>query len=123
MKDISFDDLSPFAQHCREKIYGKSRSYKARKLIASFEDRVEYIVHGTNLLFYLQHGMVLKKIHNIITFKQAPFLREHILRLTDKRRQAKSKAFKMLYKLMVNSIYGNSIIYETQLRAFVKNLT
>lgn len=76
--EITDDMLSPYSQEALDKTKGlKSdgtrKKYKASKLSATFNTRKEYTIHGLNLLFALQQGLELVKIHSGITFYQVLF--------------------------------------------------
>ena len=43
---------------------------KAKKLICDWSDKKNYLAHFRLLKFYVGHGMVVAKIHEIISFKQ-----------------------------------------------------
>ena len=43
---------------------------KNKKLVANLHDKTEYVFHIRNLKKALNHGIVLKKLHGIIKFKQ-----------------------------------------------------
>ena len=43
---------------------------KTNKLITSFEDKKEYVVHISALKQALNHGLKLKKAHKVIRFVQ-----------------------------------------------------
>ena len=61
------------------------------------------------MLFYLSHGLVLKKVHKIVSFKQKPFLKDYILTLTRLRSIAAANNltfFVNVFKLLANSTYG-----------------
>ena len=45
-----------------------------KKLIPNLWNKTKYIVHYRNLQLYLKLGLVLKKIHNVVAFKQKPWL-------------------------------------------------
>ena len=38
------------------------------KLVSNLHDKTEYIIHIRNLKQALNHGLVLKKVHRVITF-------------------------------------------------------
>ena len=42
------------------------------------------------LKFYVRHGMVVEKIHEIISFKQSKWLESYISFITQKRNKAKN---------------------------------
>ena len=41
---------------------------KVEKLIVDIHDKTEYVIHIRNLKQALNHGLVLKKVHRVITF-------------------------------------------------------
>ena len=99
--------LSPFSKELKEKLQIKGQP--ASKLIPNLYDKTNYITHYTNLKFYLQQGMVLKKIHRIIQFKQSPWLKSYIDFNTEKRKYANSDFEKDFFKLMNNSVFGKTM--------------
>ena len=103
--EITDKDLSPYSTKCLHELTNK-KTYKAKKLTATFRDRVEYVCHGMNLKFYLEQGLELVKIHRGITFHQSKFIKPYIDHFTKKRAQAKTKAASRIFKLLCNSLYG-----------------
>ena len=84
-------------------------TYCEKKLIPTFHNRKYYILHIKCLLFYLSQGLILKKIHRIVSFKQKPFLKDYILTLTNLRSISAAKNltfFVNVFKLLANSTYG-----------------
>jgi len=109
--EIQFDNLSPYAKKALEKSEGK-RSYKDVKLMSTFHDRTNYVLHCTNLALYLQLGMKLVKIHRILAFKQAKIFEPYIARTTHARKNAKSKfEMDMFKKLVILLSSFNLIIF------------
>jgi len=51
-----------------------NNNYKDVKLVSTFLDRKEYVVHFKNLKLYLKLGMKLKKIHRVLKFRQSNFI-------------------------------------------------
>ena len=49
-----------------------------RKSTPNLWDKVKYVVHYRNLKLYLQLGLVVTKVHRILTFKQSPWLMTYI---------------------------------------------
>ena len=56
---------------------------KFEKLAADLHDKSEYIIHIRNLKQALNHGLVLKKVHIVITFNQNAWLKPYIDMKTD----------------------------------------
>ena len=82
---------------------------KIDKLISSFLPKKHYIVHYKNLKQYLKEGMILKKVHRGIRFKQSPWMEPYIRKNTDLRKEAKNAFEKDFFKLMNNSVFGKTI--------------
>ena len=62
---------------------------KVKKLVANIDDKTEYVIHIRNLKQALNHGLVLKKLHRIIEFKQKAWLKSCIDMNTNLRKKAK----------------------------------
>ena len=58
------------------------------------------------LKFYVRHGMIIEKIHEIISFKQSRWLEGYISFNTQKRNQSKNDFEKDFFKLLVNAAFG-----------------
>ena len=56
---------------------------KFEKLAADLHDKSEYIIHIRNLKQALNHGLVLKKVHIVITFNQNAWIKPYIDMKTD----------------------------------------
>ena len=56
--------------------------------------------------FYVRHGMIVEKIHEIISFKQSKWLESYISFITQKRNKAKNDFEKDFFKLLVNTAFG-----------------
>jgi hypothetical protein len=92
--------------------YLKNFGYKrtiTEKLMLTFYDRKNYIIHFKNLKLYLNLGMKLKKIHRVVKFKQEKFLKKYILKNTKLRRNSINDFLRDLYKLMNNAVYGKAL--------------
>ena len=63
---------------------------KAEKLVCDWTDKRNFLFHYRMLLFYVRHGMVVEKIHEIISFKQNKWLEKHINFNTHKRNKSKN---------------------------------
>ena len=78
------------------------------KLVLTLEDKEKYVVHYSNLQFYLRQGMQLKKVHRVIEFDQEPWREPYIRMNTEFRKQAKSDFETDFYKLM-NAVFGKTM--------------
>ena len=79
---------------------------KSKNLICDWSDKKKYIIHYRMLKFYVRHGMVIEKIHEIISFKQSKWLEKYISFNTQKRNKAKNDFEKDFFKLLVNAVFG-----------------
>ena len=61
------------------------------------------------LKFYVRHSMVVKNIHQIISFKQSKWLEKYINFNTQKRNIAENDFEKDFYKLLNNAFYGKTM--------------
>ena len=88
-----YNELSPLNKFLYNHFQKKEtfKKISEEKLIPTFHDRNNYILHIKCLIFYLSQGMILKKIHKIVSFKQAPFLKEYITILTKLRSDCAAK--------------------------------
>ena len=49
----------------------KGDSYTpCKKLICNWTDKKNYLIHYRMLKFYVKHGMIVEKVHEVISFKQ-----------------------------------------------------
>ena len=61
------------------------------------------------LKFYVRHGMVVEKIHEITSFKRSKWLEKYINFNTQKRNRAKNDFEKDFYKLLNNAFYETTM--------------
>ena len=98
------------SQYCKDIAYRYSiKVGGVKKLILDLSNKVEYVVHYKNLLYYLSLGMKLVKIYRILSFKQSNWLKVFTDFNTEKRKESPDEFSKNLYKLLNNCIYGKSI--------------
>ena len=58
---------------------------KSKKLICDWTDKKNYLFNYRILKFYVRHGMIVDKIHEIISFKQSKWLEKYITFITQKK--------------------------------------
>ena len=72
------------------------------KLICDWSDKKNYLIHYRMLKFYIRHGMIVGKVHDIISFRQSRWLEKYISFNTQKRNKAVNDFEKGCYKLLNN---------------------
>ena len=100
--EITSDMLSEY----QKDKYPKHKLRPTSKLTPNLLDKTRYIVHSSNLKYYLEQGMELTKVHRVLTFKQSPWLREYVEFNSTQRGLATSEFAKNFFKLMNNSVFG-----------------
>ena len=88
----------------------KPKDCKIEKLIPHLGNRKNYIVSGKCLELYCQLGLKLTKIHRVLEYKCTNWLEKYIDLNTKERINAKDEFEKDFYKLMNNSIYGQTLM-------------
>ena len=78
------------------------------KLITSLDDKENYVIHISVLKQALNHGLILKKVHRVIEFRQEAWLKPYINMNTKLRTDAKNH-FEKNFKLMNNSVFGKTM--------------
>jgi hypothetical protein len=82
------------------------------KLVPNLHDKEGYVMHYMALKQCLDLGMVLEKIHKVISYQQTPWLQKYIDFNTKNRTIAKKNGNAFLtdfYKLMNNSVFGKTM--------------
>ena len=82
---------------------------KVDKLICNLQNKGNYVVHIALLKQVLDHGLILKNVHRVIKFKQEAWLKPYIDMNTDLRKEAKNEFKKGFFKLMNNSVFGETM--------------
>jgi len=91
---------------------------KIEKLIPHLGNRNNYIVHEKTLKMYIDQGIILKKIHRCLEFKQKPWLKPYIDMNTKARTKSKTEFEKTFFKLMNNAVYGQTLMDVTRFVEF-----
>ena len=103
-KKINPDNFNDYMKEIKPDTY-----IQTKKLICDWSDKKNYLVHYRMLKFYIRHGMIVERVHNIILFGQSRWLEKYINFNTQKRNQAVNDFEKDFYKLLNNAFYGKTM--------------
>ena len=107
-KQVRLQELSPITQKLAAKFKIK-KELGCNKLVPNLHNKYSYITHYKNLLYYVEKGLIITKIHKILRFREKPWLKPYIEFNTEKRKQAENPFEKDLFKLMINSVFGKTM--------------
>ena len=62
---------------------------KCDKLICNLYDKNNYVVHISLLKQVLNHGLIFKKIHRVISFNQEAWMKDYIITYIEERRKSR----------------------------------
>ena len=82
---------------------------KCSKLVCNLYDKKNYVVHTKLLKQALNHGLILRKVHRVIQFKQEAWLKEYISGNIELRKEAENDFQRNFYKLLNNSVFGKTM--------------
>lgn len=97
--------LSPYQKRLL-KMYDINISSNTRKLAPNFYDKQHYVVYSENLKYYLRKGLILQKIHRVLTFKRSKWLKPYIEFNNEKRKESSDEFHKSFFKLLNNAFFG-----------------
>ena len=98
---VEAEHLSEYQKECLQhlKTANIATAARATKLTGSFLTHTRYVVHGQNLKFYVEQGLILEEIHSAISFTQEAFVKPFIETCTRMRKEAKTRTAQEMYKL------------------------
>jgi hypothetical protein len=100
--EVCGENLSPYAKRALL-LTDNKKKYRDVKLISSFHDRKNYVVHMKNLKLYKDLGLEITKISRILKFKQSNFIAPFIQKCTQSRQRAGTKFEMDQFKKLVSS--------------------
>ena len=103
-KKINPDDFSEYMKTIKPHTYTPTK-----KLICDWSDKKIYLIHYRMLKFYVRHGMISDKVHEILSFIQSKWLEKYIYFNTQKRNQAVNDFEKDFYKLLNKAFCGKTM--------------
>ena len=80
-----------------------------RKLICDWSDKKNYLSHYNMLEFYIKHGMIIDKVHEIISYKQSKRFGKCIDFNSEEKKLAVYAFEKLFYKLLNNAVSGKTM--------------
>ncbi|XP_060848275.1 uncharacterized protein LOC132927701 [Rhopalosiphum padi] len=80
-----------------------------RKLMATFERKVHYVVHYSNLKQAIANGLIVDKVHRVLEFRQSPWLAPYIALNTEMRKRATNEFEEKFFKDQNNSVFGKTM--------------
>lgn len=79
------------------------------KLLLTFYDKKNYVIHHSMLKLALEQGLQLKKVHRVLKFKQEAWLKPYIDLNTKLRASANNDFEFFFYKLLNKAVYGKTM--------------
>ena len=77
--------------------------------MATVKDKVNYVVHSTLLKQAIENGLKVTKVHRVLRFRQAAWMRPYIEMNNKVRASTNSQTKKDLCKLMNNAAFGKTM--------------
>ena len=114
-RSIDYEEYGDY----QKEFFEKGKQPKNKKLVCDQNNKEHYFVHLQLLKFYLNHGIVLRKVHTIISFKQSRWLKPFVDTYIKKRQTAKenNESFgDTMYKRLLCSIFGKTLENVDQYR-------
>ena len=108
VNDQYFDEsgqLYPFLKEW-SRVNGGATMKPFKGLVGTLQDKREYCVHWRLLEWYMDHGLEVSKIHNIVTFSEGDVLKSYPQKNIALRNQYSDEFHKWLFKLMSNAVFG-----------------
>ena len=87
----------------------KEKINKVEKLVTCIEDKEKYVIHISALKQALDYGLILKKVHRVIEFREEAWLKPYVDMNTKLRTEAKNDFEKDFFKLMNNYFFGKTM--------------
>ena len=100
---VTKEMLSSYCESIREKL--NISICQVHKLIPTLNKKEKYVLRYRNL----QLGLKVKEVHRVLEFNESPWLKQYIDFNTQKRTQAKNSFEKDFFKLMNNSVFGETM--------------
>ena len=80
-----------------------------KKIICDWTDIKKFLIHYRSMKFYVRHGMIVEKVHEIVSFRHSKWLEKYVIFHTQERNEAENDYEKDFYKLLKNALFGKTI--------------
>eukprot|EP01052_Picozoa_sp_SAG31_P017937 SAG31_NODE_1250_length_9118_cov_4.047344_6_plen_375_part_00 len=104
---VKTDYLSPYAAALKNKLDLSDDT--TPKLVPNLKEKKHYVADIRNIAYYQQKGLVVSKVHRVVTFRKEKWLKPYVDFNTSMRAKATTDFEKDFYKLCVNAIFGKSM--------------
>ena len=81
---------------------------RTKKMIQTFFAKTKYTLHYLTLQLYVKLVLKVTKVHRVLQFKQAKWLKPYIELNMEKRKSARNKFEEDFHKLLSNEAYGKT---------------
>ena len=81
---------------------------KHKKFLCEWTDKKKDLIPYRMMKFDVRYGMIVDKVHEVISFKQSNWLEKYIISITQKRNLSKKDFGKDFYKLLNDAFYGRT---------------
>ena len=105
--DENKTELTPFLKRWSE-ANKDDKMTEFTGLVCTLYNKEKYNVHWRLLKFYIEHGVIIHKVHFGVGFDEGDYLAGYIRKNIAIRNTRKDELGKTLYKLLGNSIYGKT---------------
>lgn len=105
--DENKTELTPFLKRWSE-ANKDDKMTEFTGLVCTLYNKEKYNVHWRLLKFYIEHGVIIRKVHFGVGFDEGDYLAGYIRKNIAIRNTRKDELGKTLYKLLGNSIYGKT---------------
>ena len=104
---VKTEYLSPYAADLKAKL--EISDDTTPKLVPNLNDKKHYVADIRNIAYYQQKGLIVSKVHRVVTFRKEKWLKPYVDFNTSMRAKATTDFEKDFYKLCVNAIFGKSM--------------